>query len=92
MISDGKLAMILITTLLFITFVDSQFINLFYATGLGSPSNLNLILFISFVVVALIINTFLLKLVKSNNIEAKTTRPTLFKVVYFGNYVSSVFY
>lgn len=84
MISDGKLAMILITTLLFITFVDSQFINLFYATGLGSPSNLNLILFISFVVVALIINIFLLKLVKSNNIEAKTTRPTLFKVVYFG--------
>lgn len=84
MISNSKLVMILIATTLLVTFVDSQFINLFYATGLGGSSNLNFILFISFTVVAFIINTFLLKLVKSNNIEAKITRPVLFRTVYFG--------
>lgn len=84
MVSSGKLAIVLLSTILLVTLIDSQFINLFYATGLGSPNNSNLVLFISFTVIAFITNTFLLKLVKSSKIEAKTSRPVLFTVVYFG--------
>jgi hypothetical protein len=83
-ISGGKQAAVLISLIIVITIVDSQFINVFYATDFGTPSNLHLLLFISFVILASIINTMLLLFVKSNDIQARISRPLLFRVAYIG--------
>jgi hypothetical protein len=64
--------------------VDSQFVNSFYGTDLRTPSHLHLLLFISFVIVASIINTILLLFAKRNDNQARTSRPSLFRVAYIG--------
>jgi hypothetical protein len=83
-ISGSKQALILISLIVVVTVVDSQFINVFYGTNLGTPGNLHLILFVSFVFVTLIINTILLLFAKRNDIQARTSRPLLFRVAYIG--------
>jgi hypothetical protein len=59
-LGSGKKALVVISLIVVITIVDSQFISLFYATNLGTPGNLHLLLFVSFVIVTSIINTILL--------------------------------
>jgi hypothetical protein len=83
-LSGSKQALILILLLVVVTIVDSQFINIFYGTELGTPSNLHLLLFVSFVIVASIINTILLLFAKRNDIYSTTIRPLLFRVAYIG--------
>ena len=70
--------------MIIVTIVDTQFINIFYGTDLGTPGNLHLFLFVSFVIVALIINTILLLFVKRNDIHSTTSRSLLFRAVYIG--------
>ncbi|MFZ0328299.1 MAG: hypothetical protein WBP64_04330 [Nitrososphaeraceae archaeon] len=65
-ISGSKQALILISLIVVIAIVDSQFINIFYGTDLGTPGNLHLLLFVSFAIVASVINTILLRFVKRN--------------------------
>ena len=64
-ISGSKQAL-LISLIVVIAIVDSQFINIFYGTDLGTPGNLHLLLFVSFAIVASVINTILLRFVKRN--------------------------
>jgi hypothetical protein len=83
-LSGSKQALVLISLLVVVTIVDSQFINIFYGTDLGTPGNLHLLLFVSFVIVALIINTILLLFVKRNDIHSTTSRSLLFRAAYIG--------
>ena len=69
-LSGSKQALILISLIVVLTVVDSQFINIFYGTDLGTPGNLHLLLFVSFVIVASIINTILLLFVKRNDVHS----------------------
>jgi hypothetical protein len=45
-LGGGKKALVVISLIVVITIVDSQFISLFYATNLGTPGNLHLLLFV----------------------------------------------
>ena len=83
-LSSSKQALILISLIVVLTIVDSQFINIFYGTDLGTPGNLHLLLYASFVIVTSIINTILLLFVKRNDIYSTTSRPLLFRVAYIG--------
>src|SRR5215210_2101372 len=83
-LSGSKQALILISLIVVLTVVDSQFINIFYGTDLGTPGNLHLLLFASFVIVASIINTMLLLFIKRNDIHSTTSRSLLFRAVYIG--------
>ena len=87
-LSGSKQALILISLIVVLTIVDSQFINIFYGTDLGTPSNLHLLLFASFVIVASIINTILLLFAKRNDIYSTTSRPLLFRVAYIGTSIA----
>ena len=83
-LSGSKQALILISLIVVLTIVDSQFINIFYGTDLGTPGNLHLLLYASFVIVASIINTILLLFAKRNDIQSTTSRPLLLRVAYIG--------
>jgi hypothetical protein len=83
-ISASKYTLVIISLVAAITIVDSQFVNVFYPTQLGAPGNLHLLLFISFVIIASIINTILLLFARSNDSQATSTRPLLFKFAYIG--------
>jgi hypothetical protein len=83
-LSGSKQALILISLMVVVTIVDSQFINIFYGTDLGTPGNLHLLLYASFVIVASIINTVLLLFAKRNDIQSTTSRPLLLRVAYIG--------
>lgn len=83
-IDSSKQALVVISIIVVITVVDSQFINMFYGTDLGIPGNFHLLLFVSFVIVASIINAILLPFAKRNDIQATTSRPLLFRVAYIG--------
>ena len=83
-LSGNKQALIVISLMVVVTIVDSQFINIFYGTELGTPGNLHLLLFVSFVIVNSIINTILLLFAKRNDIHSTTIRPLLFRVAYIG--------
>src|SRR4051812_24998293 len=87
---SSKRALVLISLIIVVTIVDSQFVNAFYGTSLGSPGNLHVLLFISFTIVASVINIILLLFVKRNELQSKTTRSLLFRVAYIGT--SSVQY
>jgi hypothetical protein len=81
----SKQALLLISFIVIITIVDSQFINIFYGTAnFGTPGNLHLLFFISSAIVVSIINARLLLFAKRNDIQAKTGRPLLFKIAYKG--------
>jgi hypothetical protein len=80
---SSKRALVLISVIFALTIMDSQFINAFYGTSsLGSPGNLHLLVFISFAIIAAIINTVLLLFVKRNDIQSRTTRSSLFRLAY----------
>jgi hypothetical protein len=81
-VSGSKETLILISLIVVVTIVESQFVNVFYGTDLGTPGNLHLLLFVSFVIVASIINTILLLFAKRNDIQARTSRSLLFRVAY----------
>ena len=83
-LSGSKQALILISLMVVVTIVDSQFINIFYGTDLRTPGNLHLLLFASFVIVASIINTILLLFAKRNDIHSTTSRSLLFRAAYIG--------
>ena len=89
-ISGNKQAFILISLIVIVTEADSQFINVFYGTDFGTPGNYHLLLFILFVIVTSIINTIFLLFTKGSHIQARTSRPLLFKIAYIGT--SSVQY
>jgi hypothetical protein len=74
----------MISLMVVITIVDSQFIDILYGTDLRTPGNLHLSLFASFVIVASIINTILLLFAKRNDIRSTTSRPLLLRIAYFG--------
>ena len=86
-VNSSKQAIMLISLVVVITIVDSQFINIFYPTDFGTPGNYHMLLFVSFVIVASIINIILLRLVKSNDIQARAHRPLLFRVAYIATVV-----
>jgi len=79
---SGKHALLLILLVVTITIIDSQFVNTFYGTNLGSPNNLHLLLFGSFVIIALVINIILLHFSRKKYTSIKTDRKPLFKASY----------
>jgi hypothetical protein len=81
---SSKHALVLIPLIVVVTIVDSQFVNIFYGTDLGTPGNYHLLVFVSFVIGASVINTILLLFAKRNDIQARTSRPSLFRVAYIG--------
>src|SRR5215212_4457146 len=83
-LSGSKQVLVLISLMIIVTIVDTQFINIFYGTDLGTPGNLHLLLYASFVIVASIINTILLLFAKRNDIQSTTSRPLLLRVAYIG--------
>ncbi|MBV9177360.1 MAG: hypothetical protein JO297_10000 [Nitrososphaeraceae archaeon] len=83
-LSSGKLAFILMLVIVILTIIDSQFVNVFYGTDLGTPGNLHLLLFVSLIVIASIINTMSLGFVKSNDSRETTSRTLLHRIAYFG--------
>jgi hypothetical protein len=83
-IGSSKRALVFISLIVVVTIVDSQFINAFYGTNLGTPGNYHLLLFISLVIIVSIINTILLLFAKRNDIHATTSRPLLFRLAYIG--------
>ena len=83
-IGSSNQTIILISIIVVITIVDSQLINVFYGTGLDTPGDLHMLLFISFIIIASIISTIILVFVKRNDSHARTSRPSLFKAAYVG--------
>jgi hypothetical protein len=83
-VSGSKLALVLVSLVVILTVVDSQFIKLFYGTDFGTPGPLHILLFVSFVIIASIINIILLFFAKANDVQARTSRSLLFRVAYTG--------
>ena len=81
-LGHSKPAFLLISIMVIVSVVDSQFVNTFYGTDLDAPGNLHLLLFISFVSTVSVINIVLLQLVKSNDLLTKTNRPLLLRFTY----------
>ena len=81
-VSSGKQALLLILLVIAVTIIDSQFVNSFYGTNLGSPNNLHLLLFGSFVIITLVINITLLYFSRKDYTSIKTERKPLFKASY----------
>lgn len=67
-----------------LTMLDSQFINIFYGTDLGTPGNLHMLLFVLFVVVTSVINMILLLFVRRKDTQATSTRSLLLRGTYIG--------
>jgi hypothetical protein len=65
-----------------LTIIDSQFIRVFYGTGLGTPGNLHFLLFVSLVLFASIINIVFIRFTKKNDTQARSSRPLLFRTAY----------
>jgi hypothetical protein len=84
LVNDIGLGLMLVSIVAVIAAVDSQFINIFYSTSLGSPGFLHIILFISFVVAVTIINTVLLFFTNKNETHATSYTTFLFKFAYVG--------
>lgn len=80
--TGSKQALVMISAILTISIVDSQFVNTFYGTNLDTPGNPHLVLFISFVVVASFINVVLMFFMKSNRLLNRTSRPKLLKIAF----------
>src|SRR4029077_7891255 len=78
---------ILISIIVVLTIVDSQFVNVFYGTGFDTPGDLHMLLFISLIIITSIISTIILVFFKRNDSHARTSRPSLFKAAYVGTTV-----
>jgi hypothetical protein len=81
---SSKHAIVFVSLIVVITIVDSQFINVFYGTNLGTPGNYHLLLYISLVVAISIISTVMLLYAKRNDIHPTSSRPLMFRVAYVG--------
>jgi hypothetical protein len=81
-LSSTKFALVLISLIVVVTAVDSQFIRVFYTTDLGTPGNSQFVLFVSFVVFASIINIVLIRFAKSSDIQGRSSRSLLFRTAY----------
>jgi hypothetical protein len=86
-IDSSKSALVLISVIVIVTIVDSQFVNAFYGTNLGSPGNLHFLLFVSFAILVSVVNTMLLRFAKTNDATATTSRPLLFKLAHIGTFI-----
>jgi hypothetical protein len=83
-VSGSKLALVLVSVVVFLTVVDSQFIKVFYGTDFGTPGALHMLLFVSFVIIASIINIILLLFAKVNDFQARSSKTLLFRIAYTG--------
>jgi len=83
-VSGSKLALVLVSVVVFLTVVDSQFIKVFYGTDFGTPGGLHMLLFVSFVIIASIINIILLLFAKVNDFQARSSKTLLFRIAYTG--------
>jgi hypothetical protein len=83
-VSGSKLALVLVSVVVFLTVVDSQFIKVFYGTDFGTPGALHMLLFVSFVIIASIINIILLLFAKVNEFQARRSKTLLFRIAYTG--------
>lgn len=81
-VDEVKQAIVFVSVIAIITVIDSQFINFFYRTSLGIPSDLNESLFVAFVILTIIISTMLLWLGRSTNISTR-----ILKITYAGTVV-----
>jgi hypothetical protein len=81
-LGGSKFTLFLISLIAIITVIDSQFIKVFYGTDLGSPGNFQLLLFVSLVIFASVINIAFIRFAKSNDTQAQSSRPLLFKITY----------
>jgi len=81
-ISGTKFTLLLISLIVVFTIIDSQFIRVFYGTQLGIPGNFHLLLFVSLVIFASIINLMFITLAKRNDAQARSSRPLLFRTAY----------
>ena len=81
---SSKHAIVFVSLIVVITIVDSQFINVFYGTNLGTPGNYHLLLYISLVVAISIISTVMLLYAKRNDIHPTSSRPLMFRVAHVG--------
>lgn len=61
-VGSSKRALIFISLIVVITIVDSQFVNAFYGTNLGTPGSNHLLLYTSLVIMVSLITTILLLL------------------------------
>ena len=86
-VSGSKLALVLVSVVVILTVVDSQFIRVFYGTDFGTPGALHMLLFVSFVIIASIINIILLLFARANDVQARTSRSLLFRVAYISQVV-----
>jgi hypothetical protein len=83
-VSGSKLALVLVSVVVFLTVVDSQFIKVFYGTDFGTPGALHMLLFVSFVIIASIINIILLLFAKVNDFQARSSKMLLIRIAYTG--------
>src|SRR5215467_12015899 len=81
-ISGSKFSLLLVSLIAISTIIDSQFIRLFYTTDLGTPGNFHSLLFVSLVLFASIINILFIRFAKSNDTQARSSRPLLFRTAY----------
>ena len=86
-ISNVQQSLVLIALIAIITMVDSQFINVFYRTNLGTPDDFHMSLFVLFVALALVIDTILLSLVKRTDRRQRTFGHIPLNVTYIGTIV-----
>ena len=86
-VCNSKWALITISIVVILTVVDSEFIKLFYGTNLDSPDSFHLSLFLTFIIIASIINIACLRFVRINDIEARTSRPVVFRIAYSGTII-----
>jgi len=83
-VGSSKRALIFISLIVMITIIDSQFVNAFYGTNLGTPGRNHLLLYTSLVIMVSLINTILLLFVKRNDTHMTNSRLLLFRVAYIG--------
>jgi hypothetical protein len=74
----------LIFVIVILTIVDSQFVNVFYDTGLATPGNFHFLLFLLLVVASLSINAIILGFVRRTNIQKTSSRQLLHWVTFIG--------
>jgi hypothetical protein len=80
----SKASIAMVSLVVVVSVVDSEFVNLFYATDLGTPGNIQLSLFISFAIIASIITIIFLRLVKGIDVKSRINSPSFSKVTYNG--------
>ena len=89
-VCNSNWAFITISIVVILTVVDSEFIKLFYGTDLDAPGSFHLSLFLTFIIVTSIINVACLRFVRINDLEARTSRPVVFRIAYSGYYFNSI--